>query len=415
MNDLLLNIKGTPVLEKNLAATTKIVVNEGGSRSSKTYSIAQALILYAMEQPFENKTFTICRKTLPSLKTTAMRDFFDILTQLDLYNPQYHNKSDNTYKLSGNLFEFMSLDQPQKKRGAKRDYLWMNEANEDTYEDFVQLSMRTTEKIFMDYNPSEIDHWIYDKVIPRDDCTLIKSTYRDNPFIPKAMKDEIERLKSTDKTYWTIYGLGERAVPSSVIYPSFVKVKEMPKGEPVYGIDFGYNNPSAIVQVVFDGDDIYLREELYETHLTNSQLIDRIKEIVPENTSPFIYADSAEPDRIEEIYRAGFNAHKAQKDVQDGIDFVKRYKIHVQESSVNLLKEIRNYKWKEDKNGHVLEEPVKFKDHLMDAMRYAIYTYGKEQLGKQPMSIPSAKDIQVDSITRKTLKIDSSRNIAKGW
>ena len=169
-----LKVKGTNVLWRNMQANTRIVVNEGGTRSSKTYSIAQMLIIKAMETT--GNIITITRKTLPSLRATAMRDFFEILLTLDLYEQRNHNKSEHTYKLNGNLFEFVSLDQPQKKRGAKRNILWMNEANEFTLEDYRQLSFRTADKIIMDYNPSDVDHWIYDEVIPRDDCTLIKST-----------------------------------------------------------------------------------------------------------------------------------------------------------------------------------------------------------------------------------------------
>jgi len=399
-----LQIQGTNVLERNLKATTRIVVNEGGTRSSKTYSLAQLLIVEAMKDQVGGKIFTVCRKTLPSLKTTAMRDFFDILTQLDLYDQRVHNKSDHTYKLNGHLFEFMSLDQPQKKRGAKRNYLWMNEANEFTLEDYRQLSFRTTERIFMDYNPSDVDHWIYDVVIPRDDCTLIRSTYLDNPYLPETLIDEIERLKETDDTYWKIYGMGERAVPQSVIYPNWLPWDNEKHTEPIYGIDFGFNNPSAVVSVRFDGNDVYLKEELYETNLTNSELITRLKSIVPKDSQPYIYADSAEPDRIEEIYKAGFNVHKAKKDVSDGIDYVKRFRLFVHQQSSNLIREIKSYKWKEDKNGLILDEPVKFKDHLMDAMRYAIYTYGRDRLGKELLSLPNMHNIDISSVTRNTLK-----------
>jgi len=397
-----LKIQGTNVLWRNLEASTRIVVNEGGTRSSKTYSIAQQLIIEAMNE--KNKIITICRKTLPSLKTTAMRDFFEILSLLELYDEKNHNRSEHTYKLNSNLFEFVSLDQPQKKRGAKRHKLWMNEANEFTLEDYRQLSFRTIEKIIMDYNPSDVDHWIYNVVIPRDDCTLIKSTYKDNTYLPKSLVEEIERLKDTDDTYWKIYGMGQRAVPSSVIYPKWKYFSDVPNIEPIYGLDFGYNNPAALVSVRFDGDDVYLKEELYQTQLTNYELIDFVKGVIQKDTHPYIYADCAEPDRIEEIYRAGLNVQKAKKDVSDGIDHVKRFNLFVHRDSINLIKEIKNYKWKEDRNGHILDEPVKFKDHLMDAMRYAIYTHGRDHLGKEVFGLPSASGISLPSVTRNILK-----------
>ena len=178
-------IKVSVVFEKNFNARTKIVVNQGGSRSGKTYSILQLLIFVKAFEERE-QVFSIVRKTLPALRATAMRDFFEIVKEHDLYDVRNHNKTENTYRLNDNLFEFMSLDQPQKKRGAKRAYLFINEANELTLEDWIQLSIRTERQIFIDYNPSMDEHWIFDVVIPRPDCTFIHSTYLDNlKFLPE--------------------------------------------------------------------------------------------------------------------------------------------------------------------------------------------------------------------------------------
>ena len=153
-----LNIKVSNVFERNYQAKTKIIVNQGSSRSGKTYSILQ-LFIFVKAYEEEDSVFTIARKTLTALKATAMRDFFEILKTAELYNESNHNKSENTYKLNGNLFEFVGLDQPQKKRGAKRDYLFINEANELTLEDWVQLSIRTRKQVYLDYNPSMTEHW----------------------------------------------------------------------------------------------------------------------------------------------------------------------------------------------------------------------------------------------------------------
>jgi phage terminase large subunit len=171
-----LKIDYSVVFQKNWDADTKIIVNQGGTRSGKTYSILQLLIVLSFST--RGKVFTIVRKSLPSLKMTAYRDFFEILNRLGIYDEKSHNKSDYTYSLNGNLFEFVSLDQPQKKRGARRDYLFCNEANELTWEDFFQLLVRTSERIWIDYNPSDSFHWIYDKLLTRDDITYIQSTYQ---------------------------------------------------------------------------------------------------------------------------------------------------------------------------------------------------------------------------------------------
>ena len=175
----------------------KIVVEQGGTRSVKTYNILLWVIFHYSYYE-TNKTITICRKTFPSLRASVMRDFFEILRNNDLYNESYHNRSSHEYYLNGNLVEFISLDQPQKIRGRKRDLLYINEANELTYEDWQQLILRTEGKAILDYNPSDAFHWIYDKVVPRDDCDFYQTTYLDNPFLDAGVKAEIERLKDTD-------------------------------------------------------------------------------------------------------------------------------------------------------------------------------------------------------------------------
>ena len=184
-------IKTTNVFHKAYRSKTRITCLQGGTRSSKTYSLCQLFIVKCLEET--GKVFTICRKTLPALKGTAYRDVLNILKELELYSEANHNKSELSYTLNGNLIEFISIDQPVKIRGRKRNYLWCNEANEFNYEDWQQLILRTTERIYLDYNPSDPYSWIYDKVITRDDCTFLKSTYLANPFLDEDTIAEIER------------------------------------------------------------------------------------------------------------------------------------------------------------------------------------------------------------------------------
>jgi len=309
-----------------------------------------------------------------------MRDFFEILSNMEIYNEELHNMSDHTYRLGSNLIEFVSLDQPQKKRGAKRNYLWMNEANEFTFEDYLQMSMRTSEQIFMDYNPSEQFHWIYDLMTKREDFTLIKSTYKDNTFLDPAIKKELEMLQTLDENSWNIYGLGNRGKLEGKIYSNYQIVTEFPECEVIYGLDFGYNNPTALTKVGIKENDIYIEEVIYQSYLTNQDLIQKMKEFDIGNKT--IYCDHAEPQRIEELYRAGFNVKPADKSVKDGIDRCKRSRLHVLNTSINALKEIQTYKYKVDKNGKVLEEPIKFNDHICDSFRYAIHTHQVKPSGK---------------------------------
>ena len=376
----ILGLEATPVYQANFDAWNdwKIIVNQGGTRSSKTYSIAQLFITKLFE--VSGKILTIARKTTPSMHSSVMRDFFTILKTLEIYDETKHNKSANEYVLHNNLVEFISMDIAEKKKGTKRDYLWLNEATEFDYEDFFQLSIRTSDKIILDYNPAYEYHWIYDRVLIRKDCKFIQSTYRDNPFLEESLVNEIERLKDTDENYWKIYGLGEKGQTKAIIFDNWELIDRFPDNcdEILYGVDFGYNNPSSLVKIgVKDKVNIYIEQLLYQSYLTNTDFIAELNKLIPEweREKKLIKADSAEPDRIEEIKRAGFyieGAKKGKNSVKDGIDVVKRKKLFITKGSSDLLKEIRSYKWKEDRDGRILDEPVKFNDHAISGMRYAI-------------------------------------------
>jgi len=354
---------------------SKIQVHQGGTRSGKTYSILTALIELCHKN--SGLVITICRKTFPALRATAMRDFFEILNREDIYNPDLHNKSDATYQLWGNMVEFISIDQPQKVRGRKRDVLFINEANEINLEDWRQLLLRTTGKVLIDYNPSDEFHWIYDEVIPREDAAFFQTTYQDNPFLPQSVVMEIERFKEADENFWRVYGLGERGASQATVFTHWKEVDQIPNEfKPLnYGLDFGYtNDPTAIVQTFTDGHGFAVDELCYATRLTNSD-ISKVLRDSGVSRSDVIICDSAEPKSIDEIHAHGFNTHGARKgkdSVKNGIQFLHSRPLLVTARSVNVIKELRNYKWKEDKNGKQLNEPVDSFNHAIDAMRYAI-------------------------------------------
>lgn len=351
--------------------TTKVQVHQGGTRSGKTYSILQCLV----ELCYSNSglVITICRKTLPSLRGTAMRDFFEILENEGIYDPEVHNKTENTYRLWGNLIEFISIDQPIKVRGRKRDLLFVNECNEISLEDWRQLLLRTTGRVIIDYNPSDEYHWIYEQVIPRDDATFFQTTYKDNPFLPADIVAEIERLKEVDENYWRVYGLGERGLPRAAILTHWEE-KPMPDGYKFlgYGLDFGYSaDPAAVVAVYSDGWGLWCRELVYRTGMTNDDIATELKE---RGVTPYdlVIADSAEPKSIDQIHSRGFNIHPCEKgadSVRAGLDYLRSRPLGVDPESTNLIKELRNYRWIEDKNGHLLNKP-QGQDHAIDALRY---------------------------------------------
>ena len=368
-------IQTNKVFNHLIKSDKRIIVEQGGTRSGKTYNILLWLIFYYTERNTA-KTITICRKSFPSLRASVMRDFFDILREHDLYREEYHNKSSHEYHLNGNLVEFISLDQPQKIRGRKRNLLYINEANELFYEDWQQLIFRTDGRIILDYNPSESFHWIYDRVIPREDCDFYQTTYRDNPFLDEKIKQEIERLQYTDEDYWRIYGLGERGMSRATIFQ--FGTSEIPQEAKLlsYGLDFGFtNDPSAIVAIYQHGDNLYLDELLYRTGMTNRDLHNHLQSLGLDRRDE-IFADSAEPKSIEELHRFGWNVKptaKGQDSINAGIDILKRHKIFATPRSNNLIKELQNYKWTEDKNGNLLNKPIDVMNHALDAARYAVY------------------------------------------
>ena len=367
----------TNIVYKHLVnSDKKIVVEQGGTRSGKTYNILLFIIFHYCTHN-KNKIITICRKTFPSLRATVLRDFLQILNHYQVYRDEFHNKSSSEYHLFGNLIEFTSLDQSQKIRGRKRDLLFINEGNELYWEDWQQLIFRTQERIILDFNPSDEYHWIYDNVITREDCAFYKTTYLDNPFLEDVIKEEIERLKETDDQYWQIYGLGERASSINTIF-KYSEVKQIPEDAKLiaYGMDFGYSNdPTTLVSVLVMEHNLYIKEHLYRTQMTTQDINVFLRE--QNLLSNPIYADSAEPRLIAELRRMGHNIFpslKGKDSVNAGIDLLKRYKLHITSDSNNAIQEFRNYKWKEDRSGKLINVPEDKHNHIIDPCRYATYS-----------------------------------------
>ena len=367
-------IKTNVVFEHLETSKKKIIVEQGGTRSGKTYNILLWLLLSYCSRN-KDKTITIVRKTFPAVRGSVMRDFFDILKTHQIYFEEFHLKTTHEYFVNENRIEFISLDQPTKIRGRKRNLLFINEANELTFEDYTQLLFRTTEKIIIDFNPSDEFHWIYDKVLTRNDVDFYQTTYKDNPFLDDAIIKEIERLKDIDDNYWRVYGLGERGTSRSLVY-KFQTIKEIPKTAKLIarGLDFGYSNDStALVETYLEGDCLYVNELLYRTGMTNQDIANEFKAMGLDRRDE-IFCDN-EPKSIEEIHRMGFNVKPALKgpdSINLGIDMIRRYKLFVTESSINTIKELRNYKYIEDKNGQLTNKPVDAFNHSLDALRYSI-------------------------------------------
>ena len=365
-----MDIKATAIFEKNYEAILgdkRFIINEGGSRSSKTYSLCQLMIIYCLQN--NNKVVSVIRKTFPALRATVLRDFIEILKEIGLYKQEAHNKSEHIYTFAnGSMVEFFSVDDEQKIRGRKRDIAWCNEANELYFDDFTQLNMRTEDKLIFDYNPSDSASWLYE--LPAEESIKIKSTYKDNPFLPDSIKAQIEDLARTDESLYQIYALGEKAISKSNIYSQWTFVAHRPSRfvKYVYGLDFGYNHPSALMRVYYCDNDIYIEPVIYESYLTTTMLIEKLATLGIEQTVT-ILADYSRPEIIQEMNIAGYDVQNANKVVKKGIDNLKTFGVFCQDDKA-IKREYENYKWKKI-GDFITDEPVKLFDDAMDAIRYA--------------------------------------------
>jgi phage terminase large subunit len=346
---------------------------QGSSRSSKTYNILIWLIVYCLQN--SGTRLSIIRATLPALKGSVFIDFKEILLKMGIYNERMLNKSEMTYTLpNGSWIEFFSTDSEQKLRGRKRDVLYVNEANELKFIEWQQLKMRTTRFAVVDYNPSFTDdHWICE--LNKEEKTFhFISTYKDNPFLEQVIIDEIESLQHKNQSLWQIYGLGIQAMVEGLIFTNFEIVDHIPAHvtKSYTGMDFGFtNDPTAIVDVRFYDDIMYLDELCYRTRMLTNDIIGELKPMGLKET----ISESADPRLLQEIKNAGINIHPVHKgdgSVMEGITKMMEYKIRITKRSVNLIKEFKNYTYQQDSEGKWLNVPIDAFNHGIDAARYVV-------------------------------------------
>lgn len=383
-------IKSTPVFSANLDAYIngrRYIINQGGTRSGKTWSILQLLFLIAQNKP--GLLISVVSETMPHLRRGAMRDFETILHAFGFPFEAGRNKTQNTYQIGDSSVEFFSADNSSRLRGAARDILFINECNNLTARAFDELEVRTRRAIFLDFNPVA-EFYVHRELIPRTPeakYKMIRSTYRDNTELPAEQIAAIESRRERDPAWWRVYGEGEIGNDEGTIFTRYELVDEAPAdGIKLYGLDFGYtNDPTALISITIRGDEITVDEILYRTEMTNAELVAFMKaERIPQHAE--IIADSAEPKSIAEIYRAGFNVHPAAKgadSVRKGIDTLKAYRLRITKRSVETIKEFRNYRWKTDKDGRSTNQPGDFWNHAIDAIRYAVAYKTEQATGKK--------------------------------
>lgn len=372
------------MLAEAAGRTTRYVSSCGGTRSGKTYSMLQ--FLYLLSASDTKPTITsVVSETFPHLKRGAIRDFKAVVGED--WHEDWWSKSDSSYTFpSGAIIEFFSADTPSKVHGPARDRLFLNEVQNIDYDTARQLFVRTKDFIYLDYNPTH-SFFVNELIEPLPECVTIHSTYLDNrdrktgeSMLTQAQIREIEGNRERDRNWWRIYGEGRVGQLEGLIY-EFGQIDDLPEDDglvDIYGLDFGYNDPTALIRVKADHDKkvAYLDEIVFESYLTNKELIERMrKEGVGRATE--IFCDSAEPKSIAELSLAGFNAKPCYKgkEIVEQIKFVKGWRLMVTKRSVRLIKEFRNYQWLKDRDGRWLNEPDGgIWDHGMDAFRYAMFT-----------------------------------------
>lgn len=372
-------MKLTSVFTKTaqLANLSDLVINQGGSSSSKTYSALQLLLILIQADKAGDVT-SVVAESLPHLKRGALRDIQNIIAEYPEYAMTF-NKTDLFFETAnGARLEFFSADNPDKLRGARRKRLFINECNNVEYESYYQLAMRTSGLKLLDFNPTS-EFWVHTEILnnPAYNAQFIKSTYRDNEYCPEAAIAAIEARKDRDPNWYKVYGLGEVGSLEGLIFPNFKIIQSIP---PEFkrlgtGLDFGYtNDPTTAIDLYKSGDAIIFDELIYSTGLLNSD----IAKLLKQHECFEVIADCAEPKSIDDIHRMGVNikpATKGKDSIQFGIDLIKQHDIYVTARSVNLIKELRNYQWLTDKAGKALNIPVDNWNHCIDACRYVCLKY----------------------------------------
>ena len=366
----------TTAINKIKALTKFVKGIQGGTSAGKTFGVLPILIDIAAKSKLTE--ISVVAESIPHLKRGAMKDFKKIMKETGRWFDSRWNATDFKYTFAnGSEIEFFSADNDAKLRGARRDYLYMNEANNMVFHAYTELASRTKLGVYLDWNPTN-EFWFHTELQNDDDVDFIIVNYLDNEACPESALNFINKAKEKAKTsnYWDnwyrVYGLGELGMLEGVIFENYDIIDTIPSEAKLigYGLDFGYSNdPTALVAVYDYNGKIICDECIYSTSLLNSDIISLMKQ---DKRLP-IWADSAEPKSIEEIRRAGFNIKpvvKGADSITFGISVLQEKEMLITKSSVNLIKELRAYSWDSDKTGKKLNKPIDNMNHAMDALRY---------------------------------------------
>ena len=367
----------------------------GGTSAGKTFGILPILIDQAARTP--GLEISVVSESVPHLRKGALKDFLKIMKATGRYNDANYNRTLLTYTFAnGSYIEFFSADQEGKVRGPRRNILYINECSNIPFETYHQLSIRTSDTIWLDFNPSN-EFWYHTEIHEDPDFEELILTYKDNEALSESIIREIEKAK--DKAYfdpnlempallnisniknyywhnwWKVYGLGLVGTLEGVIFTNWKQVDDIPREARLigYAIDFGYtNDPTTLIAAYHWNGKTIWDELIFQTGMTNGDIANMMKSLGVRGTD-YIIADSAEPKSIAEINRYGFKIKPADKgpdSVNFGIDVLQEEEFYVTKRSTNMIKELRKYMWDKDKTGKTLNKPVDAFNHCIDPMRY---------------------------------------------
>ncbi|CEA12776.1 PBSX family phage terminase large subunit [Methanobacterium formicicum] len=370
--------------KKNINRTDRKLLIEGSAGSGKTIYAVHKVLKYGLEH--KNARIGVFRDTLPALKATSWLELREALENYGI--PFYENKNEGIIRLpTGSTILFKPLDDLKKIRSLNLDFVWVEQAEEISFAVFAELEKRirgiVSKKSFGQFlltvTPEGTDHWIYNYFHRQKRGTILHFHYTENPFLPEEYVKEYEELKEIDIELYYKYTLGKWGKLSNIVFENWDEQSPVSGVEKwTAGVDFGYNNPSCFLLIGWYDGEPYIVREVYKRRLTNPEFIDEIIAVLnDEGLTPGkldkVYCDAAEPDRIQEFCQRGFDAVPGVKDVAARLETNRSVQIHISPGCVETKREIKNYKYQKDKDGNILDKPVDFKNHAMDAMGYDVY------------------------------------------
>ncbi len=379
-----IQLQHTRVFQSLWTSQKRINCFRGGARSSKTWSILQAIAIWQISGYFGKQHIptgicSIVRETLPSLRASSYKDYVEILHSMQMYNFIDHRKTLLELEYQNRTVQFFSTDDlnSAKLRGRQSTIAYINEANSGIpFESFNQIIMRCTHFMILDYNPSGVDNWVKtyledDRMKwPDQDVKLDISTYKDNPHIPIKMVNEIEGLAKTDIDLYNVYSKGQWVQSRNLVFEKINICQDVPQGKVFFGLDFGYNDPSVCCRVTKVEDRIYIEQIFFRTKMLLKDIAEELHAIGVHK----VYADN-EVRTIKELRNRGIRikpAKKGKDSIRQGLGFIRTHQIFIHEESLETIKEFREYKYKLDENNNPTDICLDRANHSVDAVRYAL-------------------------------------------